>query len=69
MSCVFLIFFNYDVTFKIINKLKVNNDNFEFNSNFKNYVTIEITLKKYLTFSQNNSMIVCQFLLDFINID
>jgi hypothetical protein len=31
---------NCDVTFKIINKLKVNNDNFNFNDDFKNYVKI-----------------------------
>jgi hypothetical protein len=37
MQCVFLVFFNlfdYDMTFKIINKLKVNN-NLKFNANFK----------------------------------
>ena len=31
---------NYDVAFKIINKLKVNNDNLKFNSDFKNHITV-----------------------------
>jgi hypothetical protein len=38
---IFFDFFNYDVAFKIINKLKVNNNNFKFNGDFKNYVTVE----------------------------
>ena len=38
---VFLGFFNYDIIFKIINILKVNNNNFKFNSNFKNYITVK----------------------------
>jgi hypothetical protein len=37
-----------DMTFKIINKLKVNNDNFKFNDNFKSRIPIERTLKKHL---------------------
>jgi hypothetical protein len=41
---------NCDVTFKITNKLKVNNDNFKFNSNFKSHITVERTPKKHLTF-------------------
>jgi uncharacterized protein YybS (DUF2232 family) len=39
MLVVILVFFwcflNYDVAFKIINRLKVNNNNFKFNGNFK----------------------------------
>jgi hypothetical protein len=31
---------NYDVAFKLTNKLKVNNDNFKFNGNFKSHITI-----------------------------
>ena len=33
--------FNYDVTFKITNRLKINNKNLKFNDNLKNYITIE----------------------------
>jgi hypothetical protein len=46
---ILLVFFwcfsHYDVIFKIINRLKVNNDNFKFNYNFKNHVTVERTNK------------------------
>jgi hypothetical protein len=38
---------NYNVIFKIFNKLKVNN-NFKFDNNFKNYITIKKALKKIL---------------------
>ena len=55
MLVVLVVFFwcspNNDVTFKIINSLKVNNDNFKFNRDFKSYVIIERTLEKHLTFS------------------
>ena len=37
----FKYFFNCNVIFKIINKLKVNNYNFKFNNNFKNYIIIK----------------------------
>ena len=50
MLVVLLIFFwcslNYDVPFKITNKLKVNNYNFKFNNNFKSHITGERTPKK-----------------------
>ena len=32
---------NNDVAFKFINRLKVNNDNFKFNGDFKSHVTVE----------------------------
>jgi hypothetical protein len=32
-----------NVTFKIINRLKVNNDNLKLNSDFKNYIIIKRT--------------------------
>jgi hypothetical protein len=55
MLCVILVFSeypsNYNVTFKIINRLKVNNDNFKFNCNFKRHITVEKILEKHLTFS------------------
>jgi hypothetical protein len=35
MLVVLLMFPSCDVTFKITNKLKINNDNFKFNGNFK----------------------------------
>jgi hypothetical protein len=38
------------VTFKIINTLKVNNNNFKFNSDFKSYITIKRKLEKRLAF-------------------
>ena len=51
MLCVLLVFFwypyNCDVAFKITNRLKVNNDNLKFNSNFKSHITIERTPKKH----------------------
>ena len=54
MLDAFLVFFwcflKYNVTFKIINKLKVNNNHFKFNSNFKSYITDKRTLKKYLIY-------------------
>jgi hypothetical protein len=34
-------FSNYDITFKIINRLKINNDNLIFNNNFKSHITIK----------------------------
>ena len=43
-------FFNCDVTFKITNKLKVNNNNFKSNGDFKSHITIEKTLGEPLTF-------------------
>jgi hypothetical protein len=56
MLVVFLVFSSYspncDVDFKITNKLKVNNDNFKFNSNFKSHITVRRTLKKQLTFKE-----------------
>jgi glutathione peroxidase-family protein len=51
MLSALLVFFwcplNYDVAFKITNKLKVNNDNFKFNGDFKNYIAIEMILREY----------------------
>ena len=51
---VFLMFFgyfsNYDIAFKIINRLKVNNNNFKFNGNFKSHIIIRKTLEKYQLF-------------------
>jgi hypothetical protein len=44
---VFGCFFNCNVIFKIINRLKVNNDNFKLNDNFKRHVTVGRTLKKH----------------------
>ena len=45
MLNVFLMFFecsfNCDVAFKITNRLKVNNDNFKFNDDFKSYIIVE----------------------------
>ena len=32
---------NYNVTFKITNKLKVNNDNLKFNDNFKSHIIVK----------------------------
>jgi glutathione peroxidase-family protein len=40
---------NYDVVFKITNKLKVNN--YKFNGDFKSYITVRRTLEKQLAFS------------------
>jgi hypothetical protein len=37
---------NFNVSSKITIKLKVYNNNFEFNNNFKNHITIKMTLKK-----------------------
>jgi hypothetical protein len=34
---------NCNVTFKIINRLKVNNDNLKFNSDFKSHIIIKRT--------------------------
>jgi hypothetical protein len=41
---------NYDVVFKISNRLKVNNDNFKFNGNFKNHVIVERIPREHLAF-------------------
>jgi hypothetical protein len=38
---------NCNVTLKITNRLKVNNDNLKFNRNFKNYITVEKISGKY----------------------
>ena len=50
MLGTFLVFFwrppNYDVTFTIINRLKVNNDNFKFNNNFKSYIIVKRTTRE-----------------------
>jgi hypothetical protein len=35
----------YDVTFKIINRLKFNNNHLKLNSNFKWYITFWMTLR------------------------
>ena len=57
----FYYFFNYDVIFKIINKLKVNNNNFKFKDDFKNHIPIKrikkIKKKKqqHLTLPQTNT--------------
>ena len=54
MLVVLLVFswcFHCDVTFKLINKLKVNDDNFKFNDDFKSHTTVERTLEEYLAFS------------------
>jgi ribosomal protein L35 len=34
------------VSFKITNRLKINNDNFKFNNNFKRHIIVEKTQKK-----------------------
>ena len=38
------------MTFKITNKLKINNNNFKFNDNFKSYITIKKTKKTHNIF-------------------
>ena len=38
---------NCDVTFESTNRLKVNNNNFKFNSDFKSYITVVMTLRKH----------------------
>ena len=38
------------MTFKITDKLKINNDNFKFNGYFKSHITIERTLEEHLAF-------------------
>jgi hypothetical protein len=38
------------VAFKIINRLKINNNNFKFNGNFKSNITIGRALEEYLAF-------------------
>jgi hypothetical protein len=38
------------MSFKITNRLKVNNDNFKYNNDCKRYITIKKTQKKLLTF-------------------
>jgi hypothetical protein len=50
VKCSFNIYLNYDVSFKITNILKVNNDNLKFNSYFKSYITIGRILKKLIAF-------------------
>ena len=54
MLCVLLVFSwyfpNCDVTFKIINRLKVKNDNFKFNDDFKSHIIVGKTLKEYIAF-------------------
>jgi hypothetical protein len=42
---------NYDMAFKVTNKLKVKkNDNLKFNGNFKRYIIVKRTLKKHIHF-------------------
>jgi hypothetical protein len=43
-SCYLL---NCDITFKITNRLKVNNDNFKLNDDFKSHITVERTLERH----------------------
>jgi hypothetical protein len=54
MLVIFLVFswysLNCDMAFKITNRLKINNDNFKFNGNFKCYITVGRTLEEHLTF-------------------
>ena len=38
---------NYDVTLKIINRLKINNNNLKFNGYFKRYITVGKTSREY----------------------
>jgi hypothetical protein len=38
------------MSFKITDRLKVNNSNFKFNDNLKSHITIGRTLEEYLTF-------------------
>jgi hypothetical protein len=38
---------NCDVLFKITNRLKINNDNLKFNSNFKSHITVGRILEKH----------------------
>jgi hypothetical protein len=47
VMCIFQYLFNCNVIFKIINKLKVNYNNFKLNDNFKSYITVERTLRKH----------------------
>jgi hypothetical protein len=49
---------NCDITFKITNRLKVNNDNFKFNDDFKSHITVERLLEEYLTFSLLKNIIM-----------
>jgi hypothetical protein len=41
----FLIFSMSQIFFQITNKLKVNNDNFKFNGDFKSHITVNRTLE------------------------
>ena len=46
VRCLLMLFWcllNYDVAFKIINRLKINNNNLKFNSN---YLKIDVNLEK-----------------------
>jgi hypothetical protein len=38
---------NYDLTFKITDRLKVNNDNVKFNDDFKRHIIVERTLREH----------------------
>jgi hypothetical protein len=38
---------NCDASFKIINRLKVNNDNLKFNGDFKRHITVDKTSEKH----------------------
>ena len=46
-SSVFLCPLNCDTTFKITNRLKVNNDNLKFNSNFKSHIKVRKTSRAH----------------------
>ena len=48
-SVFFGIFFTYDVAFKIINKLEVNNNNLKFNCDFKNHQPARILMNQPIT--------------------
>ena len=52
MVGIFLTFFwcciNCDMTLKIINRLKINNNNIKFNDNFKRHIIIERIPEKHL---------------------
>jgi hypothetical protein len=58
MLVIFLVFSwrssNCDVAFKITNRLKVNNDNFKFNNDFKSHIIVGRILEEHLIFSYFN---------------
>jgi hypothetical protein len=47
LLALFWYLLNHDVSFKITNRLKANNDNLKFNSDFKIQITVERSPKEY----------------------